>query len=225
MTIKRDESTTDLNRLSDHMRQALLDALDSLCRCFWGPDTKACRAMRRGDFILPFVTLAGTFPYIPPEIPEQVQAFFDRFKTQDALCQHLEMHYVRLFVSNRDGIAAPLYQSCYVSEKPQLMGPSARAMQARVESRGMALAAGIHEPPDHISIELEYLYFLLERGWREPNPERIDEAVSFATETLLPWIGLFHRKLAVESEKSFYTMAARLTIFVLQSIADPEKSP
>ncbi len=47
------------------------------------------------------------------------------------------------------------------------MGPPAVRMKKRFESSGLSLSDNMHEPPDHLSIELEYLYFLLEKGWSD----------------------------------------------------------
>ena len=42
----------------------------------------------------------------------------------------------------------------------------------------------IHEPPDHLAIELEYLCFLLSNGWQDQDGELIAEAGAFAAERL-----------------------------------------
>jgi TorA maturation chaperone TorD len=71
---------------------------------------------------------------------------------------------VRLFISNRTGITAPLFHSCYASGDGLLMGEPARMMREVLAAQGLDLAETVHEPPDHLSIELEYLYYLRERG-------------------------------------------------------------
>jgi TorA maturation chaperone TorD len=49
------------------------------------------------------------------------------------------------------------------------MGEPAIDMKNRYESKGLSLSDEIHEPPDHISIEQEYLYFLLDKGWSDDD--------------------------------------------------------
>ncbi|NIQ90076.1 MAG: molecular chaperone TorD family protein, partial [Desulfobacterales bacterium] len=72
--------------------------------------------------------------------------------------QHLEEGYVRLFISAKGGITAPLYESCYEFEGAPLMGRAAAEMKERFETKDLSVADTIQEPPDHLSIELEYLY-------------------------------------------------------------------
>ena len=96
----------------------------------------------------------------------------------------MEEEYIRLFISCKGGIDAPLYHSCYFSDDALLMGEP--AVKKKYASRGLDLAADLHEPTDHISIELEYLYFLLKKGWDDNEPVLIAEAASFASNTLLP---------------------------------------
>ena len=95
---------------------------------------------------------------------------------------------MRLFVSDREGVTAPLYESCYAKtesgEKALLMGAPAIDMKNRFESKGLRLSKDIHEPPDHISIEIEYLYFLLAKGRSDGDENLINQASSFAADAL-----------------------------------------
>jgi len=45
------------------------------------------------------------------------------------------------------------------------MGESAGVMRQLFKSKKLSLADSINEPPDHLSIELEYLYFFTS-AWR-----------------------------------------------------------
>jgi len=82
------------------------------------------------------------------------------------------------------------------------------------------LSATTHEPPDHLSIELEYLYWLLESGWKEDDRELLAAAAQFASDTILPWVHLFHRRLSEGATVPFFPSAATLLIFLLQRIAE-----
>jgi TorA-specific chaperone len=89
-------------------------------------------------------------------------------------------------------------------------------MKERFESKGLSLGDHIHEPPDHLSIELEYLYFLLERGWSEDDAALKDEAVSFAGGIMLPWVIKFQERLvAVETECRFYHLTTAILCAIL----------
>jgi putative dimethyl sulfoxide reductase chaperone len=72
---------------------------------------------------------------------------------EDVLADH-----ARLFVNHRDGIAAPPYASWYLDR--QLLGPSSRWVEEAYAKQGLERAPDAGEPPDYVSAELEFLYFL-----------------------------------------------------------------
>jgi TorA maturation chaperone TorD len=100
-----------------------------------------------------------------------------------------------------------------------LMGPPAVMIKERFESKGLSLGDHIHDPPDHLSIELEYLYFLLERGWSTDDAALIDEAASFSADIMLPWVLKFQQRLvAVETECRFYQLITAILCAILRFI-------
>ncbi len=132
-----------------------------------------------------------------------------------ALYDFLEESYVRLFVNAQNGIPAPLYHSCYqdteqADSQPRLMGEPAGFMRQLFMSKGLSLDNSLNEPPDHLSIELEYLYFLLQRGVTKQDNGAVDEAVSFAGTFMLPWVSLFRDRLTGRSTCPFYPFAAAI---------------
>ena len=66
--------------------------------------------------------------------------------------------YVRLFVTARNGVPAPLYASWYLDRT--LCGPSLQWVESEYHAEGLAPALDAAEPADYLSCELEYLYFL-----------------------------------------------------------------
>ena len=200
-------------------QKALLEGLAALCRIFWGPDTESCEAMCQGDFFQPFQELSPVVTYTPPDILDQVKSVIKCFPGHASLCRNLEGTYVRLFINTRGGIPAPLYQSCYESDNGSLMGPPAMEMKNRFQSKGLALDENLQEPPDHISVEIEYLYFLLDRGWTGPDRAFLAEAASFSADVMIPWIVRFQKKLAGEVNCRFYTLTVSLLISILDFVA------
>jgi TorA-specific chaperone len=95
------------------------------------------------------------------------------------------------------------------------MGPAAVLMQKRLDSSSLSLPDSMHEPPDHLSIELEYLYFLLEKGWADNDSEILSEAVSFAGDTMLPWVTLLGERIANETDCRFYPLITSATVSIL----------
>jgi TorA-specific chaperone len=202
-------------RVANHQRQPLLAALKTMSQIFWGPDDWFGKSVQSEEFFLPFEALSTWMTFQPPDVLDQVKALIHHHADAPSFCNDLEAIYVRLFISSRGGIAAPLYQSCYEYENAPLMGASAVDMQQRFASKGLSLTEDMNEPPDHLSIELEYLYFLLEAGWDQDNQAFLDEAVSFSADTLMPWLTQFSERLSADTSSQFYSLMTLLLISIL----------
>jgi len=197
----------------------LLEGIGKMCRVFWGPDSDQCEEMlRSGDYLRPFRELEAAVNYETPDILRQFRTVIGNFTGADALFYHLEEAYIRLFINARGGITAPLFESCYVSEYATLMGQPAMMMMKRLDSDGLSLTGHSNDPPDHLSVELEYLYFLLSEGWSGGDPGFIDKAVSFVS-GMLPWISTFRQRIINERQSPFYPLAASLLCDLLRLIA------
>jgi len=208
----------------DHTHQtALLEGVALLSRFYWGPDADFSRDLLRGIFAKPFEALKPIVRYEPRATIDELKAIKASFAGADEIFRYLEQAYVRLFI-NSDGMIAPLYASCYAAGSAPgvdapLMGPPAVAMKERFESKALSLGDHIHEPPDHLSIELEYLYFLLAKGWSDDDATLMDEAVTFAAETMLPWVIRFQQRLAaIETEGRFYQLTTAILCALLRFI-------
>ena len=201
----------------------LLDGLKIMGRIFWGPSLEECTEMLRENYLNRLQSLKSILPGRSFDSLDQIVSTIKSFPDVDSLCQHLEECYVRLFISAKGGIVAPLYESCYEFEGAPLMGRAATEMKERFEAKGMSVADNVQEPPDHISIELEYLYFLLDKGWREKYDALIVEAAEFSSDTLLPWVSELSEKLASEEECRYYSLMATIVVEILTVIATTNK--
>lgn len=213
-------------------RAALLEAVALLSQSYWGPTADSISDISRGIYLKPFEALKSLVDYKPPAILEELKTVGSDFADEDELFQCLEQAYVRLFINSREGVTAPLYASCYApgnepGEDSALMGPPALMMKERFESKGLSLGDHIHEPPDHLAIELEYLYFLLEKGWRDDDVSLLDEAVSFAGETMLPWVFKFQERIKriapVEAECRYYHIITAVLYAILRFVGASNK--
>ncbi|MBI5604047.1 MAG: molecular chaperone TorD family protein [Deltaproteobacteria bacterium] len=192
---------------------------------YWGPTLEQCEDMLQVSFWFPMEKVLPLLDAPSTEIYKKIVTTLNNFPHARALFDCLEEEYVRLFISDRQGIRAPLYASCYVTEEPgersPLMGEPAQAMKERFESKELSLADDVGEPPDHLSIELEYLYFLLEKGWVEDEAPLLKEAGQFASEIMLPWVGQLQQRLeAIETENQFYPLITTLLSAFLKMIGE-----
>ena len=204
-------------------QQALLEILKEMISVFWGPDLKKCTEMLQKPILGAFDKLASQPDSRNFGALTEIKSVLKKFRSAEAFFHHLEEAYVRLFISDRKGVTAPLYASCYANltsgETGLLMGAPAIDMKNRFETKGLSLSNEIHEPPDHISIELEYLYFLLAKGWSGGNEDLIKEASTFAADVMLPWVSKFQARLAAEKECRFYPLMASILTAILEIIA------
>ena len=206
--------------LDKKAQTALLDGLAALARIFWGPGPDSSREILQGSFLSPFKALDSRVKYEQTDIFTDLKDIFSGFGDESAIFQYLEEAYVRLFINSREGITAPLYASCYVDgtasdENAPLMGPPAVLMRKRFESKGLAMSETMHEPPDHLSIELEYLYFLLKKGWADNDPALLSEAVSFAGVAMLPWVTNLRERITGEDRCRFYPLITSVAVSIL----------
>ena len=143
---------TNLDTLSEKQQQAILEGVSFLCRIFWGPDPQLCQAILEGKYLRPCELLSSLLNYEPPDLLLQLTGSTAKYADSQALYQYLEMHYVRLFINSREGITAPLYQSCYddnalSDNRPTLMGAAAVKMKQRLDAVGLSLAENLHDLP------------------------------------------------------------------------------
>lgn len=207
------------SNLSKDQKSALLEGLAFLSRIFWGPTPEICHEVVQK---IPCGRISG-LPHLPGSSfarhMHELDSFIKGVSDGEALCGLLQEEYIRLFINAKEGIVAPLYESCYEVEGAPLMGPPAVMMRERLESKELSVADDLREPPDHLSVELEYLYFLLNKGWSDSDPTSLEEASGFASATVLPWADKIHHRLASRHEGGFYAHITALLCSLLNFIA------
>jgi TorA maturation chaperone TorD len=201
-----------------------LTALRRLCRLFWGPNAEDCEKLHSGEWFEPLEAIAVQ----EGEDGQPFHTTIAEMKTVAAaspspkvLCEDLETAYVQTFINNRGGIAASLYQSSYESDSGALMGPAAHRMKERLAAAGLAVSNDRAEPPDHLGIELEYLYFLLAEGFGG-SAEGLAEAADFTENEITPWVGEMRDRLTA-SAVFFYGPAVAVLLHLLHRI--PRSDP
>lgn len=133
----------------------------------------------------------------------------------------LQETYTGLFVARPGGIPAPLYGSVYLDDG-RLMGESALKVADHYQARGLSLGDD-GEPPDFLSTELEYLYYLvgeeveaLASRKLEKMREMTTAQHDFLSGLLLPWLELFNERLQSQGSGLYPWGANALLSFVRQ---------
>ena len=196
----------------------LLDGLKIMAQTFWGPSVVECAEMVKENYLNRLDSLTSVLKTGAVDGLHEIGSIIRSFSDGDSLYEYLEEGYVRLFISAKGGVTAPLYESCYEFEGAPLMGRVAAEMKERFEAKGLSVADTIQEPPDHLSMELEYLYFSLDKGWRDQDHGLITEAAEFASDTLIPWVSKLSARLASEGDCRYYPLMAAVLVEVLNVI-------
>lgn len=120
----------------------------------------------------------------------------------------LRMDYTKLFLGPFEVLAVP-HGSVYLDNKERLMTESAVNVAHRFELEGLKL--GIDGPPDHITAELEFMYYLIVQEGNARRAEDLDLASlyrnkqrSFLEDHLGCWIGEFTGAIEQHAENEFY---------------------
>ena len=135
----------------------------------------------------------------------------------------LAIDHSKLFVGPYGLLASP-YGSVYLEDKSQIMGNSTIDVQKRYAEEGLDI--GLKEAPDHIAIELEFLYFLIFQEIAAFNNHDYDNVSlyqskqkSFLETHLGVWVTDFTNNIAENTETEFYKNLARLTnSFVIEDV-------
>jgi len=127
-----------------------------------------------------------------------------------------QAEYVRLFINDPAGVAAPPYASFYTENR--LLGSAAREALSFYEGQGLTREATEADPPDHIITELEFLSFLCTMEQQARDRNRRDEAIElsrtqalFFFRHLFPWASRFCTRLHESSRLAYYQVLGVFT--------------
>lgn len=137
----------------------------------------------------------------------------------------LVVEYTRLFIGPFS-LPAPPYGSVYIEKERKVMGDSTMDALKRYQQFDLDLASGLKEVPDHITIELEFMYFLISKEIESilsSDPELsqvyLTAQTSFLTDHLNGWIPDFTKNMITHSGIEFYRSLAKMTkIFVSEDL-------
>jgi len=127
---------------------------------------------------------------------------------QEQSQEKLSIDYAALFVGPFELLAAP-YGSIYIEKKRTVMGDS--TVHAARYYQEADLAVDIKEPPDHIVIELEFMYYLCSKEVSAASNDLADEAerfrdlqVRFFHNAMEPWLEQFCEAIRKATDNTFY---------------------
>ncbi len=122
--------------------------------------------------------------------------------------EQLSIDHAALFVGPFELLAAP-YGSVYTEDTRQVMGKSTIDVLNFYETAGLSVE--IKEPPDHIAIELEFMYYLCSKEATAVHDNKSEDArklrkqqVDFYFDALKPWAEKFCEAIRAGTDNGFY---------------------
>lgn len=127
----------------------------------------------------------------------------------------LIVDYSRLFVGPYQILALP-YGSMYMEDKSRIMGDSSIEVKKMYAEEGLDIC--LKEVPDHIALELEFMYYLVFRQTQAIRMAEYGMAAGYRNkqkvflETHLgQWVFEFTRNMAEHAQTGFYKNLAEIT--------------
>jgi TorA maturation chaperone TorD len=187
-------------------------APEDLCRflaaCYYEPD--AAFAEERL-----FDSMLAAASRIDPVLAELARKLGEDFAAQDL--QTLLVDYTRLFMGPPQPLARP-HGAFWLTGETTLMQDATMAVLDLYQEGGFDLDEEFREVPDHVAVELEFLYLLI---FRRNEAQRVGTADDlsaaerlqhrFLRQHLGAWIGPFAAAVKTGAETPFYRDLAELT--------------
>ena len=135
--------------------------------------------------------------------------------------ESLRVDYSRLFIGPYQ-LLAPPYGSIYLENTGTVMGTSTMNARKMYEDAGLNLT--LKDAPDHVAIELEFMYYLIHQeieAFKNSDESLASlgrhRQVSFLNEHLSAWISPFSNKIIEYAQTEFYrNIAISCETFVLE---------
>ena len=145
-----------------------------------------------------------------------VQNMREEFKSGADL-EPLKVDFSKLFVGPYQLSAAP-YGSVYLEDERKMMGNSTLDARNRYREAGLDTAKTFKDAPDHISAELEFMYYLIFKEIEAFANADIETAIgfiqkqkSFLEAHLMVWVPEFADSIIENAENPFYPDLAKAT--------------
>ncbi|HEY0847410.1 MAG TPA: molecular chaperone TorD family protein [Noviherbaspirillum sp.] len=187
-------------------------AREDMCRflsaCFYEPGPEFAEEDLFGSMLI----AAGK---IHPDLANRARALGEAFSSEDV--QALLVDYTRLFLGPLQALASP-YASSWLNTAATSGEPASSAVLEHYRAGGLDLDEEFNDLPDHIAVELEFLYLLTfkrhdaERaGQTEEQSALADLECQFLKTHLGAWVTPFASAVKSGAQTAFYRELAELT--------------
>ena len=167
---------------------------------------RALEPPRSWDAHLPglLASALGAMPEPLPELGEKLSCQVSEILGDR---EHAAIDHAKLFLGPFEILVAP-WASFYLEEEPRLMGPTSHYAARAYADAGLAPGEKLKDAPDHVTHELEFMYFLAFSKAITEDSEWEDRQALFWQEHLGRWLPAFAEALADAAVHSFYRTLA-----------------
>lgn len=203
----------------------LAGAREDLCRylaaCYYEPST---------DFIEEhlFDSMLAAASAIDPDLAERARKLGAAFVAQDL--ETLLIDYSRLFIIAPGQVRAMPYASFWLTDDQSMRHDATTAVIEFYEQGGFDVSDDLHELPDHVAVELEFLYQLMFAQNSAQLSGNADELAAanelhrrFLEEHLNAWFGSFAAAVKAGAETAFYRELAEFSERFIRMEVDSQR--
>lgn len=151
-------------------------------------------------------------------------SMFSKKMEEAFLCyssEDLMVEYARLFVGPYE-LKAPPYGSVYLDHERRVMGDSTMEVIKIYKEAGLSVDEDFKELPDHVAVELEFMYYLIYQEVEALEKAQLDKGLTrketqelFLNRFLKPWVSHFCTKIKESTENEFYeALADSVLVFI-----------
>jgi len=186
-----------------------------LSLCFVYPDEKVYASITAGEWIREFRGASHlldekTFDDYLRAIEQAISGAEEGGGGQLAMARE----YSRLFISAFPHLIAPPCGSLYLEKEGLISAKTASEVVRFCHEAGFPLKEDLHDLPDHIAHELEFMGTLAAEEGRASGNEKIkleEIQMNFLSRFILPWVPIFCEKVVEHSHYPFYHHLGNLT--------------
>jgi putative dimethyl sulfoxide reductase chaperone len=209
--------------MTDHVN-GKAGAREDVCRflsaCYYEPSTEFSEEHL-------FDSMLAAASALDPELAESARTLGAAFVAEDM--QTLLVDYTALFIGPAQPRAMP-YASFWLTDDQSMRHEATMTVLDFYEQGGFDVSEEIHELPDHVAIELEFLYALIFAANQAQLGDSADELAAanalrrrFAVEHMGVWIVPFAAAVNAGAETTFYKELANFTERFVRLEADLQR--
>ncbi len=166
------------------------------------PEKPMIKELASGKFLTGMLKVSRIFDLgLEERVLEVRESLKDR--PIQPLAREVESEYVRLFVADTGGARVKPFGAYYLDG--EVMGDSVKKVTSLYSKSGMVKTEDYQGQPDHVSVELEFLFKLTQSSLEKKYRLHAE----FYDELLQPWLDEFKSRVVEETNHGFYSLLAK----------------